>query len=257
MSRHYIVLVLCLVACGGRVRTDIDSIAGSAGRLGAGDRPVVTAELPSPAQGGLAGLGSTPSATGGGGVAGQNSAGGAAPTGKQPIGGGSDGGVAALDDPVTLGDERAGVVQCWKPIPGSDPQVVTSCAQPLVCCVDGHCVADKSECNWSIQACDGDEDCPSGEHCCRATQASVCQAQCTAGSIHHVACGGVCADWDGDMIPDAVDTCTINQIEDGRGPETEDGCRDTDYDGVRDGKDQCPVKKEDGLPPEPKDGCPN
>jgi hypothetical protein len=66
----------------------------------------------------------------------------------------------------------------------------------------------------------------------------------------------VSTDFDSDGIPDSIDICTINQREDGRGAFPADGCRDTDYDGVRDGKDQCPATIEDYLPPNPSDGCP-
>ncbi len=34
------------------------------------------------------------------------------------------------------------------------------------------------------------------------------------------------------------------------------GAGDTDGDGVPDGADKCPDKKEDGQAPDPKDGCP-
>ncbi len=34
------------------------------------------------------------------------------------------------------------------------------------------------------------------------------------------------------------------------------GAGDTDGDGIPDGADKCPDKKEDGQAPDPKDGCP-
>jgi hypothetical protein len=58
-----------------------------------------------------------------------------------------------------------------------------------------------------------------------------------------VACGGAAP-----PAPAAPDTASAAGAAGGAG--------DSDGDGVPDGADKCPDKKEDGQAPDPKDGCP-
>jgi len=164
------------------------------------------------------------------------------------------GGTALQDDPTTLGDDRPGWVQCRGNYDAAGHQIPISCRSPEVCCYQsGSCVSDASQCSGpSVLSCDGSEDCPASQGCC----SGECVGKCMTRIIRHMACGGPCADNDGDWIPDAVDACIISQFEDGKGPFPEDGCSDYDGDGVRDGLDKCPKEMENGLPPIPDDGCP-
>jgi hypothetical protein len=57
-----------------------------------------------------------------------------------------------------------------------------------------------------------------------------------------VACGGAAP-----PVPAAPDTASAAGAA---------GAGDSDGDGVPDGADKCPDKKEDGAAPDPKDGCP-
>lgn len=69
-------------------------------------------------------------------------------------------------------------------------------------------------------------------------------------------CVGTCAsDADRDGIPDANDLCP-SLAEDGRIPNSADGCPDSDSDGAHNGVDLCPNALEDSLEPFPNDNCP-
>jgi len=177
--------------------------------------------------------------------------------GAQAAGGTHAGGAAGspvlVDDPMTLGDDRPGWVQCRGSYDAAGNQITVSCPSPKICCDrTATCVSDASQCSGTnVSNCDGNEDCPAAQSCC----VGQCASKCTNRKIHHIACGGPCGDADGDWIPDAVDTCIISQFEDGNGPFPEDGCSDYDGDGVRDGLDKCPKEMENGLPPKPDDGC--
>jgi hypothetical protein len=207
---------------------------------------------------GGAGPGGTTAASGGApATGGALTTGGANSTGGAPSGGRG----ALLDDPLTIGDERAGWVQCWGEAPGVSAkcQFPEGCrpgfGDPGVCELDGGAKPDP------FAICDGEEDCPTGELCCRSAsgQGAFCGGTCPRGIIVHLACGSpslVCGDYDADGIPNDLDVCIVIGSEDGRGPFPADGCQDTDADGVDNFSDQCPVDLESGLPPKPKDGCP-
>jgi hypothetical protein len=164
--------------------------------------------------------------------------------------------VVVVDDPTTLGDERAGYIECRTRFLGPSPTPANLCAPGETCCIEsGTCERTASSCRIA-QVCDGDEDCAAGERCCR--RGFVCSPKCTPeeNRIEHLSCLGPCGDADLDGIPDLADRCPFSQSEDGIGPLSRDGCRDDDADGVRNDDDLCPDKAEDGLPPKPSDGCP-
>lgn len=223
------------------------------------------------ARGGTAGSGVTlpngghPNPTGGSGgnpSGGRPSLGG---NGGRPSSGGQGGarggvgGSGVADDPNTLGDERAGWVQCFNQRPpGGMNQTATVCGQGMSCCSDSaRCLSSGAapSCKGLLYQCDGDEDCPGG-HCCRANN-YVCGTTCSpqADYLLHLPCDGQCQDGDHDGIPDHRDQCLFSP-EDGRGPFPNDGCPDTDADGIPNDRDQCLTQAEDGLPPSPMDGCP-
>lgn len=196
------------------------------------------------------------------------------PAGGAPIGGRAGSGASGashagqggrgtppvVDDPTTLGDERAGKVQCrGGGYDAANREIVAICESPLGCCEgDGQCVSSASQCDRAyFTTCDGDEDCPAPNHCCRINAVGFqCRAACPTGFVRHLPCGGPCSDTDQDGIPNRTDACLVDEFEDGKGPFPEDGCSDFDGDGVIDGLDQCPTQMENGLPPKPNDGCP-
>jgi len=196
--------------------------------------------------GGRAGLGGTA-------AAGAGVDGGASGAGRGGAAAGAGGAPAPANDPTTIGDERPGSMEC------TDGVHVVICQAPQLCC-DGRCIFAANQCAPALLAvCDGDEDCPASQHCCRPDKNSssiTCRSTCLQGTIRHLACGGSCRDSDGDHIPNGVDACIFTEFEDGKSPLSEDGCSDFDGDGIHDGIDQCPTQLENGQPPKPSDGCP-
>jgi len=264
LARWYVVAFVASTSCGGRYSITSDAPLGNAGG-GASPSAGGTSAGGSPQagrSGANGGAGAASPSSGGSGMAsaaGSVHAGGAASAGTAGKSAGAGAaGSAASDDPLTIGDERPGKIAC----PGFDSntlqQQVTLCQSTQQCCVDsGHCVSSSDKCASGRLTCDGNEDCATGEQCCRIDKTtSSCAKSCPGGSIKHWACNGPCSDIDGDGIPDSQDACPVSQREDGKGPLPEDGCGDGDGDGIIDGKDQCPTQLEDGKQPKPADGCP-
>jgi hypothetical protein len=79
---------------------------------------------------------------------------------------------AVTADAATTSTDPAGTVTCY-----TEGAPATTCTLPVHCCFgnysaqhDGYCTTDS--CAWGTIACDGPEDCASGQHCCATALAS-------------------------------------------------------------------------------------
>lgn len=79
------------------------------------------------------------------------------------------------DDLTTVGDDRAGYVQCAPPAPG-EPNLV--CGPGLGCCPEG-CAPSGQDCQspFGFVSCDGDEDCASAEQHCWVYKTTGCSTE--------------------------------------------------------------------------------
>jgi len=99
---------------------------------------------------------------------------------------GSGGGTSMLPDAAAPSpSDPAGTVSCY-----TEGAPLTTCSLPTHCCFgnysaqhNGYCTT--SACAWGTIACDGPEDCASGQHCCGTKSEYGWTLACTSN-----ACGG-------------------------------------------------------------------